>query len=160
MLRGIRRVLAPGGVFAFNSSFYAGSQAPGTDRFYQLWWKAAYRYLRDRNAELVAQGLAGIKRTRGTTARGRPWISRDEWIELLQRCGFAIDRVHERTIMYNRETFETVGAYSGMAKAMASGYPVDLACEALVHAVEPAMREAGVDEMPRLWLEVTASRPC
>ncbi|MEK6675820.1 MAG: methyltransferase domain-containing protein [Planctomycetota bacterium] len=160
LLKEIHRMLVPGGSFAFNSSFYAGSQAPGTDHFYQLWWKGASQFIIQRDAELRAQGKPGLKRERGKAPRAFSslWPSADEWHGLLKQTGFTIHATHERTVMMTQRGLETIGSYSGLAKLMVSGYPVEIASEALVAAVAPAMKESGFDSVPRLWLEVVARK--
>lgn len=158
LLREIHRVLVPGGIFAFNSSFYAGSQAEGTDHFYQLWWKKALVYILEKDTELKRQGLPGIKRKRGTYPKANPWLSKEDWKSVLQKHGFEISFLNERTIMMTKRGFEHIGAYSGFASAAVSGYPVELASEAIVHAVGPALKDAGLDQVPRLWLEIAAHK--
>lgn len=160
LLREIHRVLVPGGIFAFNSSFYAGSQAPGTDHFYQFWWKAALAYILDKDAELKKQGLPGIRRKRGTAPKAfsSPWLSKEEWNVLLKKHGFDISDVYERTIMMTQSSIEKIGSYAGLARVMVSGYPVELASEALVCAVAPSLEAAGMEQVPRLWLEITACK--
>ncbi len=160
LLKEIRRVLIPGGIFAFNSSFYAGSQSPGTDHFYQLWWKAALTYILEKDAELKKQGLPGIQRKRGSAPKAfsSPWLSKEEWKELLNKHGFVANIVNEREIMMSQSGIEAIGSYAGLARVMVSGYPVELASEALVHGVAPALKAAGLDKVPRLWLEISASK--
>lgn len=158
LLREISRVMAPDAVFAFNSSFYAGSQAPGTDHFYQLWWKYALAHITAKDARLRAEGLPGITRKRGTAVRAKPWTSREEWLEILARHEFEVLTVNERTIMMQQSSFETIGAYSEAARLMLSGYPVVEASEALIAGVRPAMEEFGQKEIPRLWLEITCRK--
>lgn len=160
LLSEVHRVLLPQGVFAFNSSFYAGSQAPGTDHFYQIWWKGALNRILKKDAELRKQGKPGIKRKRGTAPRAfsAAWPSKQEWNELLREHGFIVDMINERTIMMTQSSLETIGAYSGLARLMLSGYPVELASEALAAAAGPAMQEVGVDAVPRLWLEIVARK--
>jgi hypothetical protein len=55
-----------------------------------------------------------------------------------------------------KESLETVGSYSGFARVVLSGYPVELACEALGASVEVALQKEGITKIPRLWLEVAA----
>lgn len=159
LLLEIHRVLTPGGIFAFNSSFYAGSQAEGTDHFYQLWWKFALQYITEKSQTLQAEGKPGIPRKRGTAKRAKPWMSKDDWFELLNKVNLQIEKVNERVIMMSQSSFETIGAYSGMAELMLSGYPVQEASEALIAGVRPALEEVGEKELPRLWLEFICKKP-
>ncbi|HMP74028.1 MAG TPA: class I SAM-dependent methyltransferase [Kiritimatiellia bacterium] len=158
LLSEIRRVLVPGGLFAFNSAFYAGTQAPGTDPFYRIWWQKALEWVLAQDAQRKAAGLPGITRKRGTASRAKPWTSKDEWLALIQRHGFAPTSVYERPVMMTQSSLETIGSYSGLARLALSGYPVDLASEALSKSVKPAMEEAGMTEVPRLWLEIASRK--
>jgi pimeloyl-ACP methyl ester carboxylesterase/ubiquinone/menaquinone biosynthesis C-methylase UbiE len=159
LLREIFRVMRPGATFAFNSAFYAGSNPPGTEVFYRLWMAKALEYLKQKDESLRAAGQPGLKRQRGTNPPMIPYLTPEEWRELLERHGFAVTSTHERTIPMTQRAHETVGAYSGFARVMVSGYPVNLACEALVHAAGPAMEEAGYQTLPKNWLEIVARKP-
>ena len=52
-----------------------------------------------------------------------------------------------------------VGAYGGLAEVLMSGYPVEIASECLQEAAGRAFRNAGIKEVERYWLEVTAVKP-
>jgi len=157
-LEEVVRALKPGGTFAFNSSFYAGTFVPGTERFYDEWMKEAARYVLQRDRELKAAGLPGVKRRKGRAdpAFSRRWLSPAEFRALLERHGFEVFHLEERTVMMSRRAFETVGAYEGLAAVLLSGYPVDLACEALTRSVASGLDKVGLTEVPRYWLEVAA----
>jgi len=159
LLREVARVLLPGGLFAFNSGFYAGSQLPETDVFYRLWWQKALKYIMDKDAKLKQQGLPGIKRRRGTTSRADQWLSKDEWAALLREHGFEEPVVYERRTVMSKRYCQLLGAYAGFARVVLSGYPSEYACESLVETVEGALTDAGLTEVPRLWLEISARRP-
>lgn len=161
----VRRVLRPGGLFAFNSSFYAGTFVPGTEVFYDEWLKESVRWLKRRDAEERRAGRPGIPRKRGTVgaAFSRRWLNADEYAERLARHGLRARRLERRTVVMSRRAFETVGAYEGMAAVLLSGYPVALACEALTRSVGAGLHAAGLTEVPRYWLEMDAIReetPC
>lgn len=154
----VTRVLRNGGCFAFNSSFYAGTFVPGTERFYDEWLKLAVKFVLARDAELRGQGKPGIRRQRGTVsaAFSRPWLSPDEYREVMERHGLRKTRTNQRTVMMTQHSFETVGAYEGLAAVLLSGYPVKLACEALMNSVRPGLESVGLVEVPRHWLEMAA----
>lgn len=158
LLREIRRVLRPGGLFAFNSAFYAGTYVPGTEKFHQAWVKEALLYVMNRDRELRAQGLPGLKRKRGTVSRAsaRRWLLPREWKEILERNGLSVCRVHEREVRMTRRSYETVGSYGGFASVVLAGYPVELACEALQAAVPVALAQTGFTTVPARWLEMAA----
>jgi ubiquinone/menaquinone biosynthesis C-methylase UbiE len=155
VLREANRILVPGGRLAFNTSFYAGTFAPGTERFYLRWVEKAAGELRRQDAELREQGREGIIRQRGRArpAFSRPWLSRDEYEALLDRHGFGVVSVTERTVNLTRSSLEAIGSYAGLADVLLSGYPVDHACEALKKSVRPSLDAAGLEVIPRFWIE-------
>jgi ubiquinone/menaquinone biosynthesis C-methylase UbiE len=160
LLAEVRRVLRPGGFFAFNSSFYAGTMPAGTEKFHHEWVKQALSYMMRKDKELRALGLGGIRRKRGTTHRAfvNKWPSIDDWSEILAQKGFKVENVNERTVLMNQRCFETIGAYAGLASVLFSGYPVQIASEALQETAGTALAAVDMEIVPRLWLEVTAIR--
>jgi ubiquinone/menaquinone biosynthesis C-methylase UbiE len=143
LLKEVCRVLRPSGLFAFNSSFYAGTMVKGTEKFYEEWMKYALHHLR------------GVSRSRGC---GRPafsnrWLTPAEYSQLLSESGLDVVGTMERVVQMSRRNFETVGAYSELASVLLSGYPVKLACEALEKAVGQAFEAVRVETVPRSWLE-------
>jgi ubiquinone/menaquinone biosynthesis C-methylase UbiE len=161
LLAEVYRVLRPGGLFAFNSAFYAGTYVPGTEKFHQAWIREALGFVMNRDRELREQGLPGVKRKRGTVkpAFSKRWRSPGEWGEILERNGLEPTHCGERRLEMSRRNFETVGSYAGLASVLLSGYPVELACEALQASVAPALAEVGLEKVPQQWLEMTAVRP-
>jgi len=160
LLEEVHRVLRPRSLFAFNSAFYAGTYVPGTEKFHAAWMRHAMEYVLRRDRELRAPGLPGVPRKRGTArpAFSRRWASPAEWKERLERHGFTVLRTNERVLQMSRRNFETVGSYGGLASVLLSGYPVELACEALQASVAPAIEEVGLRTVPQRWLEVVAAR--
>jgi ubiquinone/menaquinone biosynthesis C-methylase UbiE len=156
LFREIRRVLRPGGLFAFNTSFYAGTFVPGTEKFYEEWLKEAVKYLRGRDGEARRGGGPGIRRTRGQAppAFSRRWQSPEEYLNALGRHGFGARSVNYRTVEMTQRAFETVGAYEGLAAVLLSGFPAAIASEALTRSVETALASVGLRAVPRHWLEV------
>ncbi len=158
LLREIHRVLKPQGMFAFNTSFFAGTFPPGTENLYHEWLKLSLGYIQAKDAELRGQGLPGIKRKRGTShqAFSKQWPTPAEFTQLLLRNNFEVQWYCHRTMLMNQQSLETVGAYAGLACVLLSGYPVELACEALEASAGPAFAAMGLNEVRRLWLEVVA----
>ncbi|MFA5111325.1 MAG: methyltransferase domain-containing protein [Desulfobaccales bacterium] len=158
LLREIHRALKPEGIFAFNTSFFAGTFPPGTENLYHEWLKLSLGYIQEKDAERRRQGLEGIKRKRGTSHRAfsKQWPTPAEFTQILVRNNFEVKWYCHRTIMMNQRSLETVGAYAGLACVLLSGYPVELACEALEVSARPAFETLGLTEVRRLWLEVVA----
>ncbi len=160
MLAEIYRVLRPGGHFGFNTSFYAGTYCPGTEQVYLRWIQEAVTWMRRRDQELKAQGLPGIPRKKGEArqAFSTPWLAADDYSARLAAQGLHELQRHERTVMLTQSSFETIGAYTGLAKVLLSGYPPKLASEALVRGAAPTLEAVGLREVPRYWLELIARK--
>lgn len=160
LLREIHRVLKPDGLFAFNTSFFAGTFPPGTEVLYHEWLKLALGYIQAKDTELRNQGLPGIKRKRGTShpAFSKKWPTPEEFSQLLLQHSFDVKWFCYRTVRLNQESLETVGAYGGLASVLLSGYPVELASEALSTAAAPAFAALNLTDVRRLWLEVVAQK--
>jgi ubiquinone/menaquinone biosynthesis C-methylase UbiE len=158
LLREIRRILKPNCLFAFNTSFFAGTYPPGTENLYHEWLKLALAYIKVKDEERQRQGRSGIPRKRGTShqAFSKKWPTPEELTHLLMRNSFDVKWFCHRTIMMNQRSLETVGAYAGLARVLLSGYPIKIACEALQVAAGSAFKAIGIKEVRRLWLEVVA----
>lgn len=160
LLQEVARVLKPGGHFAFNTSFYAGTYVPGTEHVYIRWVQEALNYILQRDAELRASGQPGISRKRGQAARAFsvPWFSTADYTERMARYGLVTQSQYDRTVLLNQRCFETIGSYAGLAKVLLSGYPVKLACEALAEASGITLAAVEMPEVPRYWLEMIAQK--
>jgi ubiquinone/menaquinone biosynthesis C-methylase UbiE len=157
LLREIHRILRPGGQFAFNSSFWAGTFVPGTEKFYDEWLKATARHIQRRDAEERRAGRPGIRRVKGGRVAGsRRWWSPDEYASILDRNGFDVRGRNLRTVHLSQHAFETVGSWEGFAAVLVSGYPTDIACEALQATVAEGLHAVGMTSVPRYWLELKA----
>ncbi len=156
----VSRVLRPGGMFTFNSVFYVGTFVPGTEAVFGEWMKEAVGVLAEENEARAARGEAPVPRVRGKGSKAfrKDWLSGDGWSEALDAAGF--DTVHcaDRPVPISEEGLGMVGAYGGLAEVLMSGYPVDIASHCLQEAAPRAFRKLGIDEVPRNWLEVRATR--
>jgi ubiquinone/menaquinone biosynthesis C-methylase UbiE len=159
-LREAHRVLRPGGLFGFNSSFYAGTYPTGTERHGFLWLREATLFIDRLNQQLKAEGRVEelIRRVHGTTraAFQNRWYSRDEWSSMLKVASFAVRDVHERVVMMDERCLAAVGAYGGLAEVLMSGYPVETASMALQATAGTGLKALNIDAVPRNWLEIWA----
>ena len=159
-LRGVHRVLKPGGTFGFNSTFYAGAIPPGGNNLYVQWLRLATAYIEKQNEQLKAEGKEPIKRVRGTRrgAFQNRWYSPQEWSDLLLQCGLKVKDMHERLVEASHRSFALFGAYGGLVKVLMSGYPVGCASEALQASAKPAMDAVNAVTVPRNYLEIWANK--
>jgi ubiquinone/menaquinone biosynthesis C-methylase UbiE len=154
----ISRVLRPGGVFAFNTGFYAGCWPPLTHQVYFEWVKEALAWIARRSAEQVAAGGPPIKRQRvksqvSAVAFQNRWPTLDEWRTMLGNAGLEVRHLDERPVSFDHSSLAAVGAYSGLVEAQLSGYPVEIASQALAGTAAAALEGAGVSSVQHNWLE-------
>lgn len=159
----ISRVLRPGGMFAFSTGYYAGCWPPLTQQVYYEWTKEAIAWIARRSAAQVAAGGPGIKRQRvksqlSTVAYQNRWLTLDEWRTLLSDNGLDSQQLAERPVLFDRHSLAAIGSYSGLAEAQLSGYPVEIASQALADTAAAALEGAGVSCVQHNWLEVCAIR--
>ena len=148
-LRQIAGVLAPGGVFAFNSSFFFGAYAPGSERYYRLWTLRAMRWLRREHPH--------VRLLRDEKGAARQWLSQDDYETSLRRHGFdvrhsALDVVHMDLV-----SFQDIGRYWLFIEGALPGVPLAAGAEALEHGAAEAFEELGLESVPRNWLQVVAT---
>lgn len=157
-LQEVRRVLAPRGIFIFNSVFFVGTFAEGTEAVFAEWMKESINILNSKNQELREAGKPPIPRKRGMVGRAfnKGWLSPMEWEEVLSRNGFEVTDNCKRLVPISQRGLELVGAYGGLAEVLMSGYPIEIASECLQKAVSHVFSNFGIMEIPRYWLEVTA----
>ncbi len=88
-VRGVARVLRPGGSFAFNSVFFVGTFSKEAEHLFAEWMKEAVLYLGEKNAALRAEGKPPVSRRRGTVGKAfdKDWMSQPQWSGLLDEAG-------------------------------------------------------------------------
>ena len=161
LIGAVSRVLRPGGMFAFSTGYYAGCWPPVTQQVYYEWTKDALAWIAARSAAQVAAGGAPIKRQRvksqlSTVAYQNRWLTTDEWRALLGSHGLDVKLLGERPVRFDRHSLAAIGSYSGLAEAQLSGYPVEIASQALADTAATALENAGVADVQHNWLEICA----
>jgi ubiquinone/menaquinone biosynthesis C-methylase UbiE len=140
-----RKALNHEGVLGFNTSFYEGCYAPGTERFYQLWMRRSLMLLRQE----------GMRPDR-TKVEAMRWLAPEEYRELLGRNGFLVEEMKAEQALMTCKSWQDISHYSEFASGALPGVPVDVAIPVLQRSVEQAYDELGVTEIPRNWLQVVA----
>jgi len=145
----IFRSLRPGGLLAFNTTFFHGAYPEGTLRFYKLWVLRAMRWL-------ASQGV-GV--TRGVKATAMQWLTVDQYRDLLRSVGFAdpVISLHEKPL--SKESLQDIGSFSMFIEGALPGVPLEVGAEALRRGVEEAFDELKLSCVPRNWLQVIVQRP-
>lgn len=148
VVAGINKVLRPGGVLAFNTTFFDGAYPKDTYRFYKLWVLRAMRWLHERG-HVVA---------RGAKAAAREWYSAEDYRHLLEATGFAATNLEFQEKQLNCQAWEDISDFSLFIEGALPGVPLEVGAEALKVGVRQAFEELRLQAVPRIWLQVIARR--
>lgn len=144
----VSRIVRPGGVFAFNTTFFDGAYSGDTLRFYKLWALRAVRWLRARGYDLA----------RGAKVSARQWLTPDEYRNLLFRCGFAETHLEYQEKGLNCQAWEDISEFSMFIEGALPGVPLEVGMEALKASVRDVFEELKLQAVPRIWLQVVSRR--
>lgn len=142
------RILAPGGIFACNSSFYNGTYVEGTERFYRMWTSRAVRWLRKEHPE--------VHLSREGKAMARQWLSPEEYVDLLKQAGFTQTEITQIRANVSVDAWKALSQYWLFIEGALPGVPLALGAAALQSAVYEVAQELGTPEIPRNWLHIVA----
>ncbi len=148
VISGISKVLRPGGVVAFNTTFFDGAYPADTYRFYKLWVLRARRWLQDRGH--------GI--TRGVKATAMQWLSPEDYRRLLEATGFGDTQFEFQEKHLSCQAWEDISEFSMFIEGALPGVPLEIGAEALKVGVRQAMEELSLRAVPRIWLQAIARR--
>jgi ubiquinone/menaquinone biosynthesis C-methylase UbiE len=142
--------LKSGGIFAFNTSFYAGGHPPETEQWYRRWMFRTVRILRSE------YGLSPVKANR---VESRQHLSADQYTDLLKERGFEIKEKRVNTIQVPLEGWVLISQFEDWITGVLPGVPLKEASEALQKGAAQVFEEMKVNFIPRNWLEIVAVRP-
>lgn len=145
----VRRTLAEGGVFSFNTSFYDGAEPPEAEQFYRRWMMKALRALKSRY---------GLMPQKNVKVEARVRLSEDEYVRLLEENGFRVRNKEVVTVQMPLSGFEAISEYSLWIEGVLPGVPLAEGRDALKQGAREAFQELGLRLSPRNWLLVVASR--
>jgi ubiquinone/menaquinone biosynthesis C-methylase UbiE len=147
--REIRTVLGPGGVFAFNTTYFKGCYVPGTERFWRSWVVRAARLLQE-------SGIA-VAHTHATRTPAMQWRSPDEYARLVSEAGFGSAMWELQKAELSPESLEDIGQFSMFIEGALPGVPLEAGADALKRTVRAALQDARIDSaVPRYWLQFIA----
>jgi Methylase involved in ubiquinone/menaquinone biosynthesis len=141
-------ILAPGGIFACNSSFYEGAYVPGTERFYRLWTRRAVGWLRKEHPEAHL--------SRDAKAMAMQWLTKDEYVQKMKENGFNDVETQESHTSISLDAWRDIGHYWLFIEGALPGIPLAYGAEALQTSVYKAGEELGLQSVPRTWLHMVA----
>lgn len=146
----VRHALNSKGIFAFNTSFYQGAYAEGTNRFYRQWMVRALQTIRREQPDL--------RPTPGAKSTAMRWLSVDEYRELLEEQGFVVLHAEERRAELPLESWTDISGYTDFAQGALPGIPLHFSVPALKQAVCEVFEEMKLTAVPRNWFQVVAQR--
>jgi ubiquinone/menaquinone biosynthesis C-methylase UbiE len=143
-------ILAPGGIFACNSAFYEGTYIPGTERFYRLWTRRAVGWLKKEHPDAHL--------SRDARAMAMQWLTPEEYICQLNKSGFRQVDTDYTSALISLDAWRDIGHYWLFIEGALPGIPLAYGAAALEAAVYQAGQELGLTEVPRMWLQIVATR--
>ncbi|MFQ6675436.1 MAG: class I SAM-dependent methyltransferase [Fidelibacterota bacterium] len=149
LIREIRSVLRPGGIFAFNTSFFEGGQVPDSLRFYRRWMLKALKHLK------YTYGLVPRKEDK---VEARRQLSPDQYERLLEEGGLEVTRKEVHTVDMPLEGWLTISQYEDFIAGVMPGVPLEKASNSLKSAVKQTFEELNLNVVPRNWLYMVALR--
>lgn len=148
--RDIAALLAPGGLFACNSAFYEGTSTDETLRFGRLWIRRAVGWLRQEHSDVF------FAREAKTTAL--QWLTPEKYENLLRTSGFDRVEITQERILMSLDSLRDLGQYRLFIEGALPGIPLAWGATALGIAVYQAGKELEMAEVPRLWLQIIATK--
>ena len=148
VLAGIVGALKPGGMFAFNSTFYSGSIVQDTDPFYRRWMMRSLRVLKSQ------YGLSPVK----NKVVARQQLTAEEYRALLTEAGFTVKEERVTAIEVPIEGWLSICSFSDFVEGALPGVQVETASDVLRTAIRETFRDMELTFVPRNWLEIVAER--
>jgi ubiquinone/menaquinone biosynthesis C-methylase UbiE len=142
----IRKTLKPGGVFAFNTTFFNGAYVEGTSGFWRRWIVRAVQVLRER----------GLDVKHNAHAVAREFLTAEQYADLCVQAGFARPTIDLVRIEMTPDSIRDIGRFSLFIEGALPGVPLPEGSEALQEGLTRALDETGFSTVPRNWLECVA----
>lgn len=147
LLNEISNTLKPGGIFAFNTSFYEGGHTDGTEQWYRKWMFRSIRILRSE---------FGLTPVRANKVESRRHISEDQYIDILRDRGFDIREKRVTTVDVPLEGWVLISQFEDWINGVMPGVPLAPARESLQKAATQLFEEMNVNFISRDWLDIVA----
>jgi ubiquinone/menaquinone biosynthesis C-methylase UbiE len=147
-LKEIWRVLRPGGLFAFNTTFYSGAYPEESRPFYLAWMRRAIAALNQRLPE----------RVKSERVQAMEWLGAEGYQRLVECHGFRVIEVRERRVRATQAAVRAISSYKEFAKGAlrATDEDAEEASKALQATLQATFRQLHMRTLPRNWLEIVA----
>jgi ubiquinone/menaquinone biosynthesis C-methylase UbiE len=146
----LAEVLTPGGLLAFNTTFYQGAYVAGSQPFYYALTRQSIAWLRAHHPE--------IRLAHRGKSTARQWLSSPEYADLVARHGLGVLVLDEVPVQFSLLAVQDIGRYSLFIEGALPGVPLAIGAEALAAAAAQAFADLQLDFVPRTWLQVIARR--
>lgn len=146
----LAKALIPGGILAFNTTFYEGAYVAGSQPFYYALMRQSLAWLRAHHPE------ARVAHHSKTTAR--QWLSAQDYRDLVGRQGLDVIILEEKPVEFSLRAVQDIGRYSLFIEGALPGVPLPIGAEALGAAATQAFEDLQLTSVPRNWLQVIARR--
>ncbi|MDA1280551.1 MAG: class I SAM-dependent methyltransferase [Chloroflexi bacterium] len=150
LLRQIKDKLTPNGIFAFNTSFFEGSQPPDTQEFFRKWMMRSLRILKRDH---------GLSVDKTSKVESRVQIRADQYRELVEEAGFEVQVNDLNRVEVPHEGWHHISGFSDWIEGVMPGIPLDKGREVLQKGLREIWDEMNLKTVPRVWLSVSASKP-
>ena len=149
LLKEVYRTLRPGGIFAFNTSFFLGALPPETQKFYRRWMMKSVRKLKEEHH---------LKPKRDKV-ESRHHLTASDYRDLLESEGFEVRSEELVLTPISEAGWADLSRFSDFIAGALPGIELKTASEVLVSALSETCVELGIATTPRNWLTVIAVRP-
>ena len=146
----IGKALNPGGVVAFNTTFFDGAYLPITEKTNRLWIVRAVQKMR--------REYPNVKIVKDAKTTAMRWLSPDQYEALLDESGFSVTHLECQQVEMTQESIEDISDYSLFIEGVLPGVPLDVGAEVLKHGIREAIKELKLSTVPRYWLQVVAEK--
>jgi len=147
-LGGVHRVLKPGAILAFNTTFYDGAYPEESKPFYSRWMR---RSVAEMNRRVP-------NRSKGERAQAMESLPADGYRQLIECGGFDIVEMRERRVLLSQAAVRAICGYKNFAMGAlhATDEDAEQAALALQCTVRETFRDLHMKTLPRTWLEIIA----
>lgn len=146
----LAKALTPGGVLAFNTTFYEGAYVAGSQPFYYALMRQSLAWLRAHHPEVRVAHHGKVT--------ARQWLSAQDYRDLVSRQGLDMILLEEQPVEFSLRAVQDIGRYSLFIEGTLPGVPWPIGAEAIGAAATQAFADLQLTSVPRNWLQVIARR--
>jgi len=149
LLSQIKGSLKPGGILAFNSSFYEGGQPEESLDFYRKWMMKSIRILRREY---------GMMPKRENKVESRKQLTPDDYKNLVEAQGFKVKLTEIMKVQVPLAGWVEISAFRDFIEGTLPGVPLKEASAALQEGAKQTYKEMDIQFVNRNWMSVVALR--